>query len=104
MIYICFIMKIGSLVVCVDASGLNSLVKPLIKGKIYTVREIKNNHRYNPFFGVERIDGIVVYLDEIVNSIHLGLNDEIGYKSERFREIDTPTEIKLEEILELELV
>lgn len=97
-------MKVGSLVVCVDASGIPSWANKLVENKIYTVRDIKGNARYHPDCGVKKIDGISVYLEEIVNIFHAGLNAEIGYCSKRFRELDTPTEISIEEILELELV
>lgn len=90
-------MKIGSLVVCVDSSNLKrpDHVKPLVKGKIYTIRSI---NKYP--------DGYGATLDEVVNEkviFTTGLLEPV-YNIIRFRELDTPTEINLENILKNELV
>lgn len=83
-------MKPGTLVICINAknSSLGLDWKPLVQDKIYTVRGIGV---YMEFSGI--------YLEEI----HNGFNSagiEFGYKMERFRELDTPLSIGIEEILE----
>lgn len=88
-------MKVGSLVVCVKQITDSDSVKPIMKGKIYTVRDITKCPIDN---------SIGIYLEEIYNKIHKSTGNEFGYLIERFRELDTPTEIKLENILELEIV
>lgn len=84
-------MKPGSLVVCVDASGISFPWMPLVQDNIYTVRQLVNTNK-----------GLGLYLEEVLNEKNKG--NEIGYIANRFRELDTPTEIKLENILENELV
>lgn len=88
-------MRVGSLVVCVDDTGLPPKWKPLVKNKIYTVRDIFN-YKFN--LG----HGILLY--EVINTKHEITGHEIGYLPKRFRELDTPTEINLKNILECELV
>lgn len=82
-------MKVGSLVVCIDVSGLN-LAKRLSKGKIYTVRNIYNNIYSN---------GTGVLLEEVFNTVVIETGRELGYKIERFKELDTPTSVNIEELL-----
>lgn len=83
-------MRVGSLVVCVDDSNI-FYAKPLKKNKVYTVRSF-----------LEDNSGIRVC--EIQNEIHPKFNLERGYMFFRFREIDCPPSIDIEEIIELEQV
>jgi len=86
-------MKVGSLVVCVDSSYAPNCIQ-LVKGKIYTIREIKK----------DSISGRpYLTLDELVNIRHPNSGNEIGYRIGRFRELDTPTEISIEEFLTQEV-
>ncbi len=96
-------MKVGSLVVCVDdvfTGEYNEELKRMnvifpVKDKIYTVRD------------TEMLNGrLCIFLEEIVNRKiqYQDCYDEQSWWSRRFRELDTPTEIKLENILELEIV
>lgn len=87
-------MKVGSLVVCVRGFSGDYEAKPVIKDKIYTIREIAKDD-----YG-----DLCVHLDEVINEKSIFTNKEPKYDIERFRELDTPTEIKLENILELEIV
>ena len=87
-------MTPGSLVVCVDASNLIDPWHPLVKDRIYTVREIRDCGN----------EGVGLLLEEIVNIIHQKFKKELVYKINRFRELDCPTSIEIEEILELELL
>lgn len=84
-------MKTGSLVVFVNSIGLAKWCIPLVKGKIYTVREI-----------CKRMGNDGLLLEEIHNQIFK--NGEGAYRLDRFRELDTPTEINIEEIIELQEV
>jgi hypothetical protein len=87
-------MKVGSLVVCVDDSkpfGYDALIFPK-KNIIYTVRSFD-------YLPNDPIPGL--YLEEVVNEIK---NYADGYKEpsfhpKRFRELDTPVSISIEEIL-----
>lgn len=81
-------MQVGSLVVCVKADLDNSPHhKPLVLKKIYTIR------------GMFKYDGEVgLLLEEIVNIQHPS-GGEIGYNIKRFRELDTPVSIKIEEFI-----
>lgn len=87
-------MKVGSLVVCVRCFVGNEEAKPVVKGKIYTVRDILY------------VDGDYgVMLDEIVNDLAEYREGvlEPAYTIDRFRELDTPTEISIEEFLTQEV-
>lgn len=88
-------MKVGSLVVCVKGFSGDNDAKPVIKGKIYTVREVVKHYSW---YGL-LLSEIVNPHNEYIDGYH-----EPDYMIERFRELDTPTEIKLENILELEIV
>lgn len=83
-------MKVGSLVVCVKPYSGDRGVQGLVKGKIYTVRDI--------FMGVEK--KLVIRLEDLINLRNPFTGNEYGYYPERFRELDTPTSISIEEILE----
>lgn len=74
--------KVGMKVVCVDASGVRSIQKPLELGAIYTVREISICMRYGD-------TGII--LDEIFNEAVDGFNLELGYFIRRFRPLIAQT-------------
>ncbi|MNT95842.1 hypothetical protein D3C72_2378030 [compost metagenome] len=81
-------MQVGSLVVCVK-SDLDNYPhhKPLVLKKIYTIR------------GMFKDDGEVgLLLEEIVNIQH-PKGGEIGYNIKRFRELDTPVSINIEELI-----
>lgn len=69
---------IGQRVVCVDDKGVQPIVKPLIKGRIYTIREITN---YST--GGFRLHEIH---NEPCSTTHGFL--EVSYKARRFRPID----------------
>lgn len=85
-------MKVGSLVVCVDDVVPNKWVK-LKKDNIYTIRDV--------FIGVKKgIKATGVLLEEITNSKNERTGRELGYDINRFRELDTPKSISIEEILE----
>lgn len=86
-------MRVGSLVVCVDDSNLRhpELVNPIFKDRIYTIRNFTEN-------------GVGLRLEEIHNKINPFFGLEQGYALRRFRELDAPTEINLENILKNELV
>lgn len=80
-------MEIGSLVVCVDARGVNSTCRALVKDRIYTIRNI-----------IVKNGATGVYLEEIINDCHPIKGFEYGYMIDRFREIDAPISISIEEV------
>lgn len=88
-------MKVGSLVVCIKSSSYSSVHKQTFKGKIYTIRGIQY---------IKGIPGLGLIFEEIINDVNNDTGCEFDYCSSRFRELDTPTEINLENILELEIV
>lgn len=82
-------MRIGSLVVCVESLKDGLIAKDIVKGRIYTVRSFLE-------------DDSGIRLEEVINDLNPFFGLEQGYLFRRFRELDTPTEIKLENILEKE--
>lgn len=86
-------MKVGSLVVCVNPFNGDEQSKPLVKDKIYTIR------RFDNYKG-----STAIMLEEIINNqfLYEQVLDEPAYKIDRFREIDCPQSICIEEIIELE--
>lgn len=82
------IMKVGSIVECVNNEGLTHAIPPKLN-QPYTVRWIlppdnfgdPNSHKYG------------VYLEEIVNDKH-PRGPELGYLMERFRELLPPMNIQ----------
>lgn len=83
-------MKIGDLIVCINPviKGNDALIaKPLVKDKIYSVRDI-----------VKHQVSLGVRLEEIVNNIHPVTKVEICYRADRFVPVqDTPS---IEHIME----
>lgn len=86
-------MKVGSIVECVNDSIDSTYAVAVkqsgqifpVKGKIYTVRGFQSTQLSN------------IYLEEIVNSPlkHLGgIIIEVGFRSDRFRELLPPIEIQ----------
>lgn len=88
-------MKVGSLVVCIRSSKGEPFHKATIKGKVYTIRAIQI---------VPSLNGVGLLFEEVVNEIHPLCKYEYDYLPSRFREIDCPTSIDIEEIIELEQV
>lgn len=86
------VMKQGSLVVCVDVSNQIDPWHHLVQDRIYTIRDIVDRGS----------EGIGLLLEEVVNLVHPISKQELAYKIKRFRELDCPVAIDLEEILELE--
>lgn len=80
-------MQVGSLVVCINDKGLHDGVLPVYKDKIYTIRGV---FKYNGDDGV--------LLEEIINGMYAD-GEEFGYRSDRFRELDTPVSINIEELI-----
>ena len=93
-------MKVGSLVVCVKTFEGDWRGKPVYKDKIYTIRYIDKGRSWingKPFYN----GSTIVRLEEIQNhNVPEFGNTEAGYNIERFRELDTPQSISIEEILE----
>lgn len=85
-------MKVGSLVVCVRGFEGDWEAKPVFKDKIYTVRELRKDS-----FGDDCIT-----LEEVINKVinYSTGSVEPAYDPSRFRELDTPQSISIEEILE----
>lgn len=82
-------MKIGSLVEHIRAAKKPMCgIVQLVVGEIYTIREIQNFD-----------SGIAVCLEEVINTRHPLYDFEIGYNIERFREIQPPMEIKIEDFI-----
>lgn len=82
-------MRVGSLVVCVNGFPGDEDCKPVVEGKIYMVRTID----------VDVCGTIGIRLYEIVNNINTHNGVEFGYRSDRFRELDTPISISIEEFV-----
>lgn len=80
-------MQVGSLVVCVNSNGTHDKVFPLVLSKIYTIREVIKD---------EHCEGVL--LEEIINGMYAD-NEEFGYRADRFRELDTPVSINIEELI-----
>lgn len=80
-------MKVGSLVVCVDDTNQFEWLKvKLVKGRIYTIE------------GFSQTDAL--FLEEH-NEKHAYFSHlRVPHKVQRFRELDTPQSISIEEILE----
>lgn len=70
--------KVGDRVVCVDANVKGPFHKPLVKGRVYTIRKILAH---------PKTDDIGVTLDEIVNDIHPTCGLERCYEIRRFRKV-----------------
>lgn len=82
-------MKVGSLVEHVRAAKHPMIgITQLIVGDIYTVREIQNFP-----------SGTAICLEEVINTRHPLYDFEIGYNICRFREIQPPMEIKIEDFI-----
>lgn len=90
-------MKIGSIVICVDDTG-GYIANKLVKGKLYTVRNIKQTVSYSKYEGLRYVNSTSIYLDEIVNEYIPELKTEIGYSRFRFRDCEVPVKINIEEI------
>lgn len=82
-------MKIGNLVMVVDDSDQPNNAIKLKKGSIHTIRSIDHDNGTT---------GIL--LEEIKNATHPIFNKELGYISTRFRLLDTPLAINIEELQE----
>lgn len=80
-------MRVGSLVECILGFDGDSESKPVIKGRIYTIREICSY--------LEKND--CVLLEEIQNGLWLS-QKEWAYKINRFAEIPCPISISIEEM------
>ena len=97
-------MRVGSLVVCVDdvfESEYFDMVKSKgimfpVKGAVYKVRSFDNVNNIHAIRVEEIVNRNIIFND--------GLVYEQSFKISRFRELDTPTEINLENILKNELV
>lgn len=97
-------MRVGSLVECVNNEGIQFAIKPELN-KIYTVRRVRTVSEKKLLGVNSKEDGIL--LEEIVNPI-VAFNEEAGYKTWRFREVQPPIgnieELINENTLEPELV
>lgn len=89
-------MKIGSLVECINDNfdpKLHTIsLHPVLptKGKLYTIRHIFKGYP----------SGIACYLEEIKSNTNPYFNIEQGFAINRFKEVQPPMEISIEDILE----
>lgn len=80
-------MQVNSLVICIDDKGFD-ICKPLIKNNIYTIRAI-----------VHYPEGKGLLLEEVYNNISSFWGTELGYRIQRFKEIQPPTAVEISELL-----
>lgn len=96
-------MKVGSIVECINTSGIRFAVVPKLNTP-YTVREIIDiGHKIPNGYGGGLIsDHVCILLEEIVNHkfVENFVAYEPGYKIERFRELLPPDALQ-DEITEL---
>lgn len=85
-------MKVGSLVECITCEYVTC---GCIKGGIYTIRSIQNDHKLS-----DNPNQILISLEEIQLPINQLSGNEFGFEIEDFREIQPPMDIKMDDLIE----